>query len=109
MADKENENLDATTAENVDAKETVSEEPSTEDTSVEASESSEASSEESVAEEVPAHAQEPLQLLTLQTKPQRILMLLLMYLQLKVPLKQFLLHQHFQLLLHLNFRFLCLP
>jgi len=54
MADKDNENLDATTAENVDAKETVSEEPSTEDTSVEASESSEASSEESVAEEVPA-------------------------------------------------------
>ena len=53
MADKENENLDATTAENVDAKETVSEEPSTEDTSVEASESSEVSSEESVAEEAP--------------------------------------------------------
>ncbi len=54
MADKENENLDATTAENVDAKETVSEEPSTEDTSVEASESSEVSSEDSVAEEAPA-------------------------------------------------------
>ena len=54
MADKDNENLDATTAENVDAKETVSEEPSTEDTSVEASESSEASSEEPVAEEAPA-------------------------------------------------------
>ena len=54
MADKENENLDATTAENVDAKETVSEEPSTEDTSVEASESSEVSSEESAAEEAPA-------------------------------------------------------
>ena len=54
MADKDNENLDATTAENVDAKETVSEEPSTEDTSVEASESSEVSSEESVAEEAPA-------------------------------------------------------
>ena len=53
MADKENENLDATTAENVDAKETVSEEPSTDHTSVEASESSEASSEESVAEETP--------------------------------------------------------
>ena len=53
MADKENENLDATTAENVDAKETVSEEPSTEDTSVEASESSEVSSEESAAEESP--------------------------------------------------------
>tara|TARA_B100000965_G_scaffold249422_1_gene209518 strand:+ start:441 stop:1064 length:624 start_codon:yes stop_codon:yes gene_type:complete len=54
MADKDNENLDATSAENVDAKETVSEEPSTEDTSAEASESSEASSEESVAEEAPA-------------------------------------------------------
>ena len=54
MADKENENLDATTAENVDAKETVSEEPSTDHTSVEASESSEASSEELVAEEAPA-------------------------------------------------------
>ena len=54
MADKDNENLDATTAENVDAKETVSEEPSTEDTSVEASESSEVSSEESAAEQAPA-------------------------------------------------------
>ena len=54
MADKENENLDATTAENVDAKETVSEEPSTDHTSVETSESSEASSEESVAEEAPS-------------------------------------------------------
>ena len=53
MADKENENLDATTAENVDAKETVSEQPSTDHTSVETSESSEASSEESVAEEAP--------------------------------------------------------
>ena len=53
MADKDNENLDATTAENVDAKETVSEEPSTDHTSAEASESSEASSEESVAEEAP--------------------------------------------------------
>ena len=54
MADKENENIDATTAENVDAKETVSEEPSTEDTSVEVSESSEAPSEELVAEEASA-------------------------------------------------------
>ena len=53
MADKENENLDATTVENVDAKETVSEESSTDHTSAEASESSEASSEESVAEEAP--------------------------------------------------------
>ena len=54
MADKDNENIDATTAENVDAKETVSEEPSTEDTSVEVSESSEAPSEELVAEEASA-------------------------------------------------------
>ena len=53
MADKENENLDATTAENVDAKETVSEVPSADHTSEETSESSEASSEESVAEETP--------------------------------------------------------
>lgn len=58
MADKENENLDATTAENVDAKETVSEEPSTDHTSVEASESSEASSEESVAEEAPVQEEQ---------------------------------------------------
>ena len=53
MADKENENLDATTAENVDAKETVSEVPSADHASEETSESSEASSEESVAEETP--------------------------------------------------------
>jgi len=53
MADKENENLDATTAENVDAKETVSEVPSADHTSEETSESSEASSKESVAEETP--------------------------------------------------------
>ena len=64
MADKENENIDATTAENVDAKETVSEEPSTEDTSVEASESSEASSEESVAEEVPAEEDQATEVLS---------------------------------------------
>ncbi len=64
MADKDNENLDATTAENVDAKETVSEEPSTEDTSVEASESSEASSEESVAEEVPAEEDQATEVLS---------------------------------------------
>ena len=61
MADKDNENLDATTAENVDAKETVSEEPSTEDTSVEASESSEASSEESAAEEVSAQEEQAIE------------------------------------------------
>jgi large subunit ribosomal protein L19 len=54
MADKDNENLDATTAENVDAKETVSEEPSTEDTSVEASESSGVSSQEDQTTEAPA-------------------------------------------------------
>ena len=58
MADKENENLDATTAENVDAKETVSEEPSTDHTSAEASECSEASSEESVAEEAPVQEEQ---------------------------------------------------
>ena len=61
MADKENENIDATTAENVDAKETVSEEPSTEDTSVEVSESSEAPSEESVAEEVSAQEEQAIE------------------------------------------------
>jgi large subunit ribosomal protein L19 len=58
MADKENENLDATTAENVDAKETVSEEPSADHTSEEASESSVASSEESVAEEAPVQEEQ---------------------------------------------------
>ena len=50
MADKENENLDAITAENVDAKETVSEESSAEESSMEAEESAEAPSEE-LAEE----------------------------------------------------------
>jgi len=58
MADKDNENLDATTAENVDAKETVSEEPSADHTSEEASESSVASSEESVAEEAPVQEEQ---------------------------------------------------
>ena len=39
MADKDNENLDATTAENVEANETVSEESSAEEPSMEAAES----------------------------------------------------------------------
>ena len=56
MADKDNENLDTTTTENVDAKETVSEESSSEEASVGAIESSEVSPEESVAEE--AHSDE---------------------------------------------------
>ena len=47
MADKDNENLDPTTAENVEANETVSEESSTEEPSMETAESSESSSEES--------------------------------------------------------------
>ena len=56
MADKDIENLDTTTTENVDAKETVSEESSSEEASVGATESSEVSPEESVAEE--AHSDE---------------------------------------------------
>ena len=56
MADKNNENLDTTTTENVDVKETVSEESSSEEASVGATESSEVSPEESVAEE--AHSDE---------------------------------------------------
>ena len=55
MADKDNENLDTTT-ENVDVKETVSEESSSEEASVGATESSEVSPEELVAEE--AHSDE---------------------------------------------------
>ena len=51
MADKDNENLDATTTESVDAQETVSEDASSEDASVEAIEASEAAPEELVAEE----------------------------------------------------------
>ena len=51
MADKDNENLDATTTESVDAQETVSEDASSEDASVEAIEPSEAAPEELVAEE----------------------------------------------------------
>ena len=56
MADKDNENLDTTTTENVDVKENVSEESSSEEASVGATESSEVSPEESVAEE--AHSDE---------------------------------------------------
>ena len=56
MADKDNENLDTTITENVDVKETVSEESSSEEASVGATESSEVSPEESVAEE--AHSDE---------------------------------------------------
>ena len=56
MADKENENIDTTTTENVDVKETASEESSSEEASVGATESSEVSPEESVAEE--AHSDE---------------------------------------------------
>ena len=51
MADKDNENLDATTTESVDAQETVSEDASSEDASVEAIEPSEAAPEELVVEE----------------------------------------------------------
>ena len=56
MADKDNENLDTTTTENVDVKETASEESSSEEASVGATESSEVLPEESVAEE--AHSDE---------------------------------------------------
>ena len=56
MADKDNENLDITTTENVDVKETISEESSSEEASVGATESSEVSPEESVGEE--AHSDE---------------------------------------------------
>ena len=51
MADKDKENLDATTAENVDAKETVSEESSSEEVPTEATESSEVVPEELAVEE----------------------------------------------------------
>ena len=50
MADKDNENLDTTTTENVDVKETVSEESSSEEASVGAAESSEVSPEDSVSD-----------------------------------------------------------
>ena len=54
MADKDNENIDATTAENVDAKETVSEESLTDESPMEAEESAETPSEELAAEDTPA-------------------------------------------------------
>jgi cobalamin biosynthesis protein CobT len=58
MADKDNENLDATTAENVEVNETVSEESSTEEPSMEAAESSESSSEELAKDNTPALEEE---------------------------------------------------
>ena len=58
MADKDNENLDATTAENVEANETVSEESSTEEPSMETAESSESSSEESAKDNTEALEEE---------------------------------------------------
>jgi len=61
MADKDNENIDATTAENVDAKETVSDESSTEESPIEAAETSEASSEELAAEDAPAPEEAPVE------------------------------------------------
>jgi large subunit ribosomal protein L19 len=58
MADKDNENLDATTAENVEANETVSEESSAEEPSMETAESSESSSEESAKDNTEALEEE---------------------------------------------------
>ena len=58
MADKDNENLDATTAENVEVNETVSEESSTEEPSMEAVESTESSSEELAKDNTPALEEE---------------------------------------------------
>lgn len=58
MADKDNENLDATTAENVEVNETVSEESSTEEPSMEAAESTESSSEELAKDNTPALEEE---------------------------------------------------
>ena len=54
MADKDNENIDATSAENVDAKETVSEESLTDESPMEAEKSAETPSEELAAEDTPA-------------------------------------------------------
>ena len=54
MADKDKENIDATTAENVDAKETVSEESLTDESPMEAEKSAETPSEELAAEDTPA-------------------------------------------------------
>jgi len=58
MADKDNENIDATTAENVNAKETVSEESLTDESPMEAEESAETPSEELAAEDTPAATEE---------------------------------------------------
>ena len=58
MADKDNENIDATTAENVDAKETDSEESLTDESRMEAEESAETPSEELAAEDTPAATEE---------------------------------------------------
>ena len=58
MADKDNENIDATTAENVDAKESVSEESLTDESPMEAEESAETPSEELAAEDTPASTEE---------------------------------------------------
>ena len=58
MADKDNENIDVTTAENVDAKETVSEESLTDESPMEAEESAEIPSEELAAEDTPAATEE---------------------------------------------------
>ena len=58
MADKDNENIDATTAENVDAKETDSEESLTDESPMEAEVSAETPSEELAAEDTPAATEE---------------------------------------------------
>ena len=58
MADKDNENIDVTTAENVDAKETVSDESLTDESPMEAEESAETPSEEIAAEDTPAATEE---------------------------------------------------
>jgi len=58
MADKDNENIDATTAENVNAKETVAEESLTDESPMEAEESAETPSEELAAEDTPASTEE---------------------------------------------------
>lgn len=58
MADKDNENLDATTAENVEANETISEESSAEEPSMETAESSKSSSEESAKDNTEALEEE---------------------------------------------------
>ena len=58
MADKDKENIDVTTAENVDVKETVSEESLTDESPMEAEESAETPSEELAAEDTPASTEE---------------------------------------------------